>query len=131
MENLREIVDVMERRADGPPCETAGWTRDELIHYIEALRPTPPARRPRVVRIRRPRMARNLGVGRYCQALLAKVVGRDDEGHEWGLSYEKMVKMAQRKFPDSAVDERHLRWYAAKMRREGMTPPVYRERSRW
>lgn len=131
MANLREVIDVMERRAEGDPADTSGWTREQLIQYIEALRPVPPTRRPRPERVRKARMKKNLGVGKFCLDMLARVVGRTLSDAPVGLSYNKMVQMAQKKFPDSAVDERHLRWYAAKARRDGLTIPVERERSRW
>lgn len=130
-EDLRQIVDIMERRAKSGAADVTRWSRAELISYIESLRPIPKPKRVRPPRVRKPRMPRNTGVGRYCEEVLAIVVERDSEGHDWGLSYEKMTKMVQKEFPDSAADERHLRWYAAKMRRDGKTIPVYRERSRW
>lgn len=71
-------------------------------------------------------MKRNTGVGRYCRELLAR-----EASPGMGLSYQKIVQMARRKFPDSAVDERHVRWYAAKMRSDEEKIPADRGRSRW
>jgi hypothetical protein len=38
----------------------------------------------------------------------------------------RMKRIAQAKFPMSAVDERHLRWYAAKARRDKRLVPAWR-----
>ena len=124
---LEEIVVRLETKARARPSDLARMTREALCRRAESLYVPPRQKRPRV---KRPRSPRNLGIGRWCQALLAKIVGQGPHG-PIGLSYEKMVAMARRKFPMSAVDERHLRWYAAKMRREDKFVPADRPRSNW
>lgn len=121
-----DMLDVAWRC--GAPAEATRWPRERLVEYIEAHEP--PCPQVYVSRGPRPRMPKNLGVGRYCREILATVIRTDASG-PWGLSYAEMMKMAKKKFPDSCVDERHLRWYAAQMRREDMTIPVNRERSSW
>lgn len=110
------------KRRFKPLVDTTSMTRAEIISFIETMAPKE--------RIRKARMPKNTGVGRYCQALLAKVISNGPDG-PIGLSYNKMVKMIAKKFPESAADERHLRWYAAKMRRDDIRIPVERERSKW
>ncbi len=124
--DLRQIVETAERKRGRATTDTSDWPRSRLVSHIEAY--APPAKQKRA---RRPRMAKNLGVGKFCQELLARVVGQTVDGLPIGLSYNVMVATAQKKFPDSCVDERHLRWYAAKMRREDHLIPVHRGRSKW
>lgn len=129
MENLRDMAATLERRARVRVSEeTRLWPRARLVKYIEELRPP---ERQKLPRAKRPRMPKNLGVGKYCRDLLAKVIGHTEDQLPIGLSYNEMVRRARKKFPDSCVDERHLRWYAAKMRREDQLIPVHRKRSRW
>lgn len=127
-DDLREIIDVMERRHKAK-VDSRGWPRASLIAHIQRIGPPPVKAKPE--RRTKKRMPRNEGVAKYCREILTVVVGKDLDGHPVGLSYQKMTKMAQKKFPLSCVDERHLRWYACQMRSNGMTPPVHRERSRW
>lgn len=128
-DNLRDIVGVMERRARKMPANTARWGRRKIVRYINSLKRPDPIKPPRV---RKKRMKKNLGVGKYCRdVLLSAVIGKTADGHPIGHSYMEMTKMAQAKFPDSAVDERHLRWYATQARADGMNIPVYRRKSVW
>lgn len=128
--DLRELVDRMEMRADGAPANTRGWTRDQLVEYAESLRPGQ-QRRLKRERERRERMPRNRGVGKHARELLMFEACRNSDGFPVGLSYAEIVDLVRDEFPDSAFDERHARWYATKMRSEGLMIPVYRERSRW
>ena len=136
-DQLRELIERCERRKNDTPADTHGWSRARLIAHIEFMQPAPRGpykkkkKKKAVRRRKKKRMPHNLGVGRHCLELLQRVIGHDREGHPLGLSYMEMMKMAQEKFPDSAVDERHLRWYAAKARRDDVEIPVYRKRSRW
>lgn len=110
------------------PADVDRMTRRQLVELAESLYVPPKPPRPRK---RRPRSPKNVGIGKWCQEMLAKVVGHDTSGQPIGIGYNELVKMARRKFPKSAVDERHFRWYAAKMRREDKFIPVERPRSRW
>ena len=113
----RQLCEMAWRRK--APLAALKWPRGRLIQYLEANGP------------KRKRMKKNLGVREYVYRLLERVIGETDDGLPIGLSYKKMVHMAQKKFPDSAVDERHVRWYANKYRADGGIIPVHRERSRW
>lgn len=128
-EDLEAVARRMERRAVGEPEDLRKMTREQLVAYSESLR-QPVAPRLSKKRAAGSRMPKNRGVGRYCRELLARVIETNADGPV-GLSYNKMVKMAAQKFPDSRVDEKHLRWYAAQMRRDNKTIPVERRRSRW
>lgn len=126
---LEEIAIRLENRADGDPSPIETMAPGDLVAYIESLK-RPSAARPKKTRQKRPRMPKNRGVGKYCRELVMRVVATGPDG-PIGLSYNKMTKMVRRKFPDSAADERHLRWYAAQLRREDKRVPNNRERSRW
>src|SRR3990167_2876178 len=128
--DLIAVAIRMEVRAEGTPADLERMTRGQLVAYIEALRP-PERARLKKARLPAGRMPKNLGVGRWCRQQLSKIIGQTPDGHPVGLSYAKIVAAANRKFPMSAFDERHARWYAAQMRRDGLMIPVERERSRW
>ncbi len=139
---LATLTDEQVREAAYTACRLKGnirrldrsvnlevMNRAELIKYINSLAPVRSKCR---LSPGKPRMAKNKGVGRYCKELLRRVIGTvEGTTQPIGLSYKQMVSMAQRKFPDSAVDERHLRWYATAMRAEGEMIPVHRKRSSW
>lgn len=132
VENLRQMVDRLERRrgrATDSVSDTRGWPKARLVGYLEAK--APPERQKPLPRVRKQRMPKNLGVAKFCYGLLAVVTGHTEDKLPIGLSYNEMVKRAQAKFPDSCVDERHLRWYASKMRRENHVIPSHRGRSKW
>ena len=131
MDELRQLSDYLLRVNKNAVEPTGRMTRSELIAYVESLRIRPGMARAKKPRVKKKtRMTRNLGVGRRCREILATVVGRGEHG-PIGLSYTKMVEMVQKEFPTSAVDERHLRWYATKARAEGMAIPADRPRSSW
>lgn len=137
-DQLLEIVDVAERRwAEGPPTDTRRWSKTQMVAYVESLRPDKRAPRKKLAERRATRLKTHRGVGKYCLTLLATITGHTPDGLPIGLSYNRMVRMAQRRFPDSAVDERHLRWYASKARLEArlsgveLVMPVHRKRSVW
>lgn len=124
---LQQLADRMLRYNSHRAVPTDGMTRRELIEYIESMNKRwIPKPRPKKGR----RMPKNLGVGKWCRAILAEVIGQGPHG-PIGHSYTEMVKMAQKKWPLSAVDERHLRWYATKARGEGIMIPSDRPRSSW
>ena len=104
------------------PDVAAKWPRGRLIQYIDKQAPK--------VKVKT-RMKRNLGVRKFVYTLLERVVGETDDGLPIGLGYKKIVEMTHKKFPDSAVDKLHVRWYANKYRADGGLIPVHRERSRW
>lgn len=114
-------------RRERDPIGDAG--RRALVVEIEAMAPQPRTIRVPLVKPVE-RMARR-GVGKFCRELLAQVVGKTDEGEPLGMGYLRMLEVVRRRFPDSAVDEKHLRWYASQMRRDGHVIPAWRERSRW
>lgn len=129
-DELEQIAVRMEcRNAGCEPADTQKMTRKALVCYIESLK-KPYRGLPKRPRVRKERMPKNLGVGKYCRELLARVIEEGPEGPV-GFSYNKMVDMVQKKFPQSAVDDRHLRWYAAQMRRDDKKIPNNRKRSRW
>ena len=113
-DDLREMA--WRRRA---PVAATRWPRSRLIQYLEFNGS------------RRKRMKRNLGIREYVYRLLERVIGHTDDGMPIGLGYKKIMLAARRKFADSAVDERHIRWYANKYRADGGIIPVHRERSKW
>lgn len=116
----RQLVEMAWRRK--APLAAARWPRGKLIQYLEARAP----------KVRgKMRMKKNLGIRTYVFAQLSRVVGETSEGFPIGLSYERIVRSAKKKFPDSAVGELHIRWYANKMRADGYMIPVHRKRSRW
>lgn len=75
--------------------------------------------------------ARNRGIGEYCREQLLVIKGKTEDGHPMGLSYESILKAAQKRFPESAVNRGHLRWYSSRMRENGIEVPSYREKSDW
>lgn len=112
-----------------------GWRgdREALIAEIERLRcreEREPLAMKKFARRKRTTMAHS-GVGRYVIKQLAIVIATNDDGFPVGLSYAAVLARTRRKFPESVVDEHHVRWYAAKARRENILIPVYRKRSYW
>lgn len=126
---LEDVVRLLESRGVGAPLRLGNMTRADLAEYAVSLR-RPPRQRLKAPFVPRQRMPKNLGVGKHVRRLLAKVIAQSPDGPV-GYPYKRIVAMAQRKFPDSAVDERHVRWYAAQMRRDDLTIPVNRARSNW
>lgn len=114
VEQLREAVSVMSRRGGGSmPPRLRQWSRKRCIDWLNS-HAVPLA-----------------SIGDFCRDLLRVVVGKTEEGYHVGLGYGKMKDIAQTHYPNSLVDEKHLRWYAHDMRDDGEIIPVYRERSKW
>ncbi len=72
-----------------------------------------------------------LGVGPYVKEILQQVVGKTADNFPIGLTYNEILDLAQTKFPESRVNARHVRWYASKLREQGIQPPVHRGMSKW
>lgn len=82
------------------------------------------------------------GIGAACYAMLGEVLYHaDDDGtkhdkpfkgsHPVGIAYDKILTRIKHKFPESAVDRHHLRWYANRMRELDQPVPAHREKSHW
>jgi len=95
----------------------------------------------KVVKIK-PKGGKKLGIGAAAYALLGEIKHHENDkgeklkvaaagSHPVGFSYSNILKRMQAKFPTSAVDQKHLRWYANKMRELDIFVPVYREKSDW
>ncbi len=119
---IEELREAYARVARAPAPLLLG--RRMLVRLIEGHAPPPPKPKP-APKPRRPRMACR-GVGRYVRELLAL-----DVGGNRGLSYSVILKKTLKKFPESAVDQKHIAWYATSMRADNKTIPTDRERSRW
>lgn len=89
-----------------------------------------------------PGLKKKVGVGGYCEELLAvvdhhvnidgeKVDAKTKGAIPVGLAYADILTRVTKKFPQSAVDANHLRWYNGRMRRNDVFAPVNRIQSSW
>lgn len=131
METTKELLTKHNLIATKPLKAWKG-KRSDLIARINKLLP---ARGPKI-------KSKKLGIGAACYELLGKVLYYEDDGgvkhdapssgcHPVGIAYSKILKRVNDRFPESAVNRHHLRWYANRMRSLDMPIPAHREKSEW
>ncbi len=125
---------VLSEKRRKPTKSAWDGTRRELIEAIEKFAPGRvliPVRKRSVRVARKVRHVARPGVGNTARELLQKVIGKTPDGEPVGMSYQAMLKIVKKKFPESKVSYAHLRWYATKLTLEDVKVPAHRERSIW